>query len=54
VARINLWQSSFVARSVLFRRTFRTTGRHTLTIKVLSAPGRQYVAIDGFTVTSRR
>ncbi len=50
VARVNLWRSSFVPRAVVFKRTFKTTGRHTLTIKVLSAPGRQTVAIDGFIV----
>jgi hypothetical protein len=52
VARVNLWRSTFVARSVLFRRSFDATSRHTLTIKVLRAPGHQYVAIDGFTVRS--
>jgi hypothetical protein len=52
VAHVNLWRSSFVARAVLFRRSFDTASRHTLTIKVLRAPGHQYVAIDGFTVGS--
>jgi hypothetical protein len=46
VASVDLWSSSFVSRSVLYSRTFRKTGRHTLTIKVLSTPGRPYVAID--------
>ena len=50
VARVNLWRSSFVPRAVVFKRTFKTAGRHTLTIKVLSSPGRQTVAIDGFIV----
>jgi hypothetical protein len=50
VARVNLWRSSFVPRAVVFKRTFKATGSHTLTIKVLSAPGRQTVAIDGFIV----
>jgi hypothetical protein len=52
VARVNLWRSSFVARAVLFKRTFRDTGRHTVTIKVLSSPGHAYVAIDALTVRS--
>ena len=52
VARVNLWRPTFVARSVLFKRSFRTTGRHTLTIRVLSTPGHPYVAIDGFVVRS--
>jgi hypothetical protein len=52
VARVNLWRSSFVARAVVFRRSFHATGRHTLTIKVLSMPGHPYVAIDGFVVRS--
>jgi hypothetical protein len=37
---------------VLFQRSFRATGRHTLTIKVLSTPSHPCVAIDGFTVRS--
>ena len=52
VARVNLWRSSFVPRAVVFKHTLKTAGRHTLTIKVLSAPGRQTVAIDGFIVRS--
>jgi outer membrane biosynthesis protein TonB len=50
VARVNLWNSSFVPRAVVFKRTFKNTGRHTLTIRVLSSRGRQTVAIDGFIV----
>ena len=52
VARVNLWNGTFVARAVLFRRTFKNPGRHTVTIKVLSSPGRPYVALDGFVVRS--
>jgi hypothetical protein len=52
VARVNLWNASFIPRAVVFQRAFKTTGRHTLTIKVLSSPGHQTVAIDGFTVRS--
>ena len=52
VARVDLWRPSFVTRAVLFSRSFRTAGRHTLTIQVLSTPSRPYVAIDGFVVRS--
>ncbi len=52
VARVSLWRSSFVPQAVLFKRSFSTSGRHTLTIKVLSIPGHPYVAIDGFAVGS--
>ncbi len=46
VARVDLWRPTFVASAVLFTRSFRTTGHHTLKIKVLATPGRPYVAID--------
>jgi hypothetical protein len=46
VARVDLYRSTFAARVVLFTHTFRSTGKHTLTIKVLATPGRPYVAID--------
>jgi hypothetical protein len=52
VARVDLWRSSFVARATLFQRSFRATGRHTLTIKVLSMPSHPYVAIDAIVVRS--
>jgi len=52
VARVDMWRSSFVARAVLFKHSFGTTGRHTLTIKVLSTPHHPCVAIDGFSVRS--
>ena len=52
VARVDLYRSSFVARAVLFSRTFKKPGQHTVTIKVLSSPGHPYVAIDAFTVRS--
>ncbi len=51
-ATVNLWRSGFVSRAVLFKRTFRSRGHHTLTIKVLSSPGHQNVSIDGFVVRS--
>ena len=52
VATISLWRSGFVPQVALFARTFRSVGRHTLTIEVLSSPGHPYVAIDGFVVRS--
>jgi hypothetical protein len=52
VARVSMRRASFVPRAVVFKRTFKSTGRHTLTIKVLSSPGHQTVAIDGFIVRS--
>ena len=52
VARVSLWRSSFDPRALLFQRAFKTAGRHTLTIRVLSAPGHPTVAIDGFVVRS--
>ncbi len=50
VAHVNLWHSTFVARNVLFHQTFKTAGHHTVTVKVLPAPGHPCVAIDGFVV----
>jgi hypothetical protein len=50
VARVSMHSTSFDARRVLFSRKFKNAGRHTLTVTVLSAPGHQYVAIDGFVV----
>jgi hypothetical protein len=52
VARVSLRNSTFIPRAVIFKRTFKASGRHTLTIKVLSSPGHQTVAIDGFIVRS--
>jgi len=52
VARVSMQRASFVPRAVVFKHTFKSTGRHTLTIKVLSSPGHQTVAIDGFIVRS--
>jgi hypothetical protein len=50
VARVNMWHSTFAPRAVLFKRSFSTSGQHTLTIKVLSMPRHPYVAIDAFVV----
>ena len=52
VARVDMWRSSFVPHAVLFKHSFRTSGHHTLTIKVLSIPSHPYVAIDAFVVRS--
>ncbi len=52
VARVDLWRSTFVARAVLFKRSFGSVGPHTLTIQVLAMPSHPYVAIDGFAVGS--
>jgi hypothetical protein len=52
VARVDMWRSSFAPRAVLFKHSFRTSGHHTLTIKVLSTPSHPYVAIDEFVVRS--
>ena len=50
VKTVDLRRGSFDARAVLFRRTFATAGKHTLTIEVVGTRGRPMVAIDGFTV----
>jgi hypothetical protein len=50
VAQVSMWSSTFTARAVLFKRSFKHGGRHTLTIRVLASPGHPYVAIDGFVV----
>ncbi len=52
VARVSLWNPSYVAQVVVFRRSSFASGRHTLTIRVLSMPGHPYVAIDAFVVRS--
>jgi len=52
VATVSLWRASFIGQATLFTRSFASAGSHTLTIRVLSAPGHPYVAIDGFTVRS--
>jgi hypothetical protein len=52
VARVSLWRSTFDPRAVLFQRSFSSSGRHRLTIRVLSSPGHAVVAIDGFRIRS--
>jgi len=50
VARVDLWRSSFVPRAVLFSRSWRLSGRHTITIRVLPMAGRAVVAIDALVI----
>jgi hypothetical protein len=50
VATVSMWSGTFDARRLLFRRTFKASKRHTLSITVLSSPGHPYVAIDGFVI----
>jgi len=50
VATVSLWRSDFVSQAVLFHRSFRSSGRHTVTVRVLSSPGHPFVAIDGFVI----
>ena len=38
------------ARATLFRRGWKTSAKHTLTIVVVGTKGRAMVAIDDFTV----
>jgi hypothetical protein len=52
VARVDMWRSTFAPRAVLFKRSFGTSGPHTLTIKVLPMPSHPYVAIDELVVRS--
>lgn len=50
VARVSTFSRSFTPRAVLFHRSFRDGGTHTVTIKVLGTRGHPYVAIDGFVI----
>jgi hypothetical protein len=52
VARVDMWRLSFAPRAVLFKRSFGTSGHHTLTIKVLPMASHPYVAIDELVVRS--
>ncbi len=51
VRTVDLYRSSFDARSTLFRAGWKNGGRHTLKIVVVGTPGRAMVAIDDFAVT---
>lgn len=51
VTKVSLWRSSYDSHAVLFKRSFPTSGRHTLSIKVLSS-AHPCVAIDAFVVRS--
>jgi Transglycosylase-like domain len=50
VRTVDLRQSSFVARATLFRASWSTIGKHTLTVVVVGSKGHAMVAIDDFTI----
>ncbi len=52
VSTVNLWRPGFVPQATLYAHSFASSGRHTLTIRVLAAPGHPYVAIDAFVIQS--
>ncbi len=52
VTTVNLWRPGFVPQATIYARSFASSGRHTLTIRVLPAPGHPYVAIDAFVIRS--
>ena len=47
---IDLYASTFRPRQVLFARNWLTSGRHSVTIRVLGTAGRPTVSIDAFIV----
>jgi hypothetical protein len=50
VKTVDLRRTSFVARATLFRASWRTVGKHTLTIRVVGSKGHTMVAVDDFTI----
>jgi hypothetical protein len=50
VRTVDLQQASFVARATLFRASWSTIGKHTLTVVVVGSKGHAMVAIDDFTI----
>ena len=48
VKTVDLYRSSFDARTAWFSRTWSSTGRHRLSVVVVGTPGRPMVAIDEF------
>ena len=50
VKTVDLRSGSFDARDVLFRKSWKSSGEHTLTIEVVGTRGRPMVAIDEFAV----
>jgi len=51
VKTVNLQRSSFDPTTVLYSVSWKTAGRHTFEIEVLSTPGHRLVAIDELVVT---
>ena len=47
---VNLRRGSFDARSVLFRKSWASSGEHTIRIEVVGTAGHPMVAIDEFVV----
>jgi transglycosylase-like protein len=52
VTTVDLYRRSFDPHEVLFSKSWKTAGKHTLVIQVVGTPGRPYVAIDGFGVVN--
>lgn len=50
VKTVDLYRSSFKARSAVFSRSFATAGAHTIRIEVVGTAGHPYVAIDELAV----
>ena len=51
VKTVNLHRGSFDARSTVFKKTWKASGQHQLTIVVVGTKGHAMVAIDDFVVT---
>jgi hypothetical protein len=51
VGTVDLRRAHFAAQATIFSTTWTTTGKHTIAIRVLRAPGRPVVAVDAFAVT---
>jgi len=50
VATLDNYSSSTIARSVVFSRTFSSSGTHTVVIKSLATAGRPYTDVDAFVI----
>lgn len=48
---VDLTRSSFLPRALLYSRSWKTAGRHTVVIEVLATRGHRLVAIDELVVT---
>lgn len=51
VKTVDLFDRTFDARAVAFKRSWKAAGAHTLTIEVVGTDGREMIAIDEFVVT---